>query len=1425
MEFDIKKITGKILKDNEVVGTGFLISNDLFITARHNVYKNFLGKPKEKEVVINFNNIGEVIGNTLDLVAAYDNRVDIVSIKLIEPILDINLTRVIKLNNSSKDFEFKSYGYPKEYPEGFYLDGVVISDEKYETNIDYSLKVEEKYNLGSYKGLSGSPILINNFIVGVLVEQGTERKLSGISFNIIDKLLFDSHQNNIYLDEKKLKKIPKEFKNKFNSAFINAHLEAAQKIAGPRYSEDLNITNLTYEDLLLFSGRDDFFNTLKKKNIKLNNCLQKLEECTTEDLLSRPLSFCKESVEEVNQISKEIYKIVSKINSSIILKSISREHKFFSKLNNQLIKIVIKLNNIFDIELSIFGEKFGKGIFKDKEWHQFMASRYGQYPNANLNILKEVILFIEEFKSFLEKNPLILFFSNKLLLKGVGGIGKTHSLCDLVLANIKDNIPSFIFFSQHFENKIPENVILEKLNLKNSNFDDFLYVLNIIGEIKETNILICIDALDEIKNQTYWNRHLGSMIEKFDNYSNIKLIISCRNIFLEETLDDEIIDKFILLEHRGLKDINEKNLQYFFDYYGLRIPRNFKFYNEFFNPLFLKLYCDILKDQEEENRDFYGIDELFQNIIEKKNKIISKKYDEISLKDEVVLDCVEVISEEMFNQNINFIKWKGAKKNVASILNNYGIGFLSNQILCDLISENLLKEYSDNDNYTISFSFEKFFDYALASKVINKNEIESYLKNKNKNYSVMEILINKYKEKYNKEMLKEYNLMDSPLYKNLFISSLLWRKTYNINSETKEIFECCLFHPEDSKLVAKSLFILFELILKNDETLNSEYFHNLFKGQSMVQKDCFWGPWMMKSYKKYDIIDLLLDDGLFLKEKYIDLEIIKSKSIILVWFTSLNDIYIRAKASKGLTNLIKLYPKITFSLIEKFKEIDDDYIQERLWGAIYATLILNKDKKMIKRLIKYIYINFLETGQFPKNVVLRDTLRNIAELAETMNILEHDITIFRPPYSSEKIEKIHISYYDVPKEDRKLFWNCTESDFGIYTIPSKVEGYGFTKKEVGILIYKKIINNCYSEKIKSFDRYINYTYGSLRVRDESVERVSKKYQKIFLNRILGQIYDNYPYKPKYEYDDEKEVIPFEQGNEFRNIDLTSLPYEKLKYEFQGNILIYDFKKIEGFSPEEWFKKEDVDDKTFHLIESSYLKQDYLLLKGYFDVEKATSDLEEYPKKKLWSHVESYLIKTKELGIFKNWAQNQHFWGQWMPSGYTHFYEGWIGEYPWSASYRNILENKEIEEEQVFNHVDDRTPPVKLIPTVNDFNNEKDSDFCKSKIGSQFLFPGEIFFKDLDLNWNGENAYLLDLRPMFLISNAKDTSIYVNKNLLNKYLVENGFSLVWTVLGEKQFISGGYDGSFAGSAEFSQTFVLESNQICPNHYFYKVNNPI
>lgn len=1413
---NIKNIIGKVLVDNTFKGTGFLVTNDYFVTAKHNIYIGY-ETLEEKHITIEFEHYGIINGKSINLVESHEKGIDFVIIKIEKRINDKKLTNMVYPENNIKGFKYKTYGYSKEVNSGIELDGVVVQNE----NTDYILGVNKTDRLQSYKGLSGSPIIVDNLIIGIVIQQGTSENLFGISFKTIKDILFNEKEY-FKIEKKEFRMILSDIDCKLNNSALNNHIEEAIRIAGPRYCKDLNVANSTYKDLLFFNRDDVLLIEFKDIASNLKEHIENLRGCIADNQYTRADAFTGESEVITRSVLKELNNIYKNL-MILINKSFSKEHVvFYDNIYEKIIDLIKSLNFIFKKELSKFEEKYGKGNYENKTWRGFMASYQCTFPCSNLDEIDNLKKYLNELKEFFRENPLEIYFSKYLLLSGKGGIGKTHSLCNIVKNNIDNNIPSLLFFAQYFTINTPEDTILQKLDLKEISFDDLLYKLNTMGEIEKKSVLICIDGLNESENKNYWNSHLISFVEKINHYRYVKLIISCRSLFISEILDDEILDRFIRLEHTGFQGVEDAALEDFYRYYNIEMPVIDKMQQEYSNPLFLKLYCETIKENERDK--FFNIDglsNLIERFLQSKNRKISKKLsDYISYKDCVIFECVNNIIKFMIGNNINYISFKNLRSIIKSVLENIlgETNGLIKPLIDELISENILKE-NDIEENSVSFSFERFYDYLVANEVL-KDESKELLIHKIKYYldniqiykGALEVLTILFKEKYDKEILEELDIKNSKLYE-VTLTALPWRKNKNIDNDIKEIIEYCLKYQRNKVLIDSAFFSILELGLNKECMLNSIYFDFLFRNMKLPYRDIFLGSIMLKSYKNHDVVKKIIDKSIYLKDKKIDIKSIKLWELILGWFTSLNDIYIRDLSSKGLTNLMKLYPDTIFYIIEKFGSIDDDYIKERIWSAVYASLILNRDICRTRKVVDYIYNNFISTNRFPTNVLIRDVLRNIAEYANYIKVFEYKIEEFRPPYNSvNTLVNSRKDIKNLKEMYERLYWNCTDSDFGIYTISGRIEDYGFTKKQIGEFVFLGVHDIGYTEFVKRFDDYIDYKYGSLRSRDESVERISKKYQNISLYNVLGQIYDNYTYKPRWT--DDIKVVPNEQGIEFRSIDLTCIPYNKLENDFIGNEFIYNFIEKQDLSYKQWFTVQDLKGNMKGLLKYQYDNGEYILLEGYFDSAYKENTDEDYPKREVWFQIRSYLISNDKLEEFNQWVKDKNFAGRWMPEGASSLYEGWIGEYPWSASYRNVLEVEYDYTEKV---------PFELFPTANQFNNEKDSPFCNTKIAGRYLFPMSKFFHNTNLVWNGQNVYSHKMEKVFIVSSGKDMSLYINKNFLEDFLCKNNFSLIWTGLGEKQVITGGFGRDFVGLAEISESYFYKDKEIKENHYIYKVNS--
>lgn len=381
----------------------------------------------------------------------------------------------------------------------------------------------------------------------------------------------------------------------------------------------------------------------------------------------------------------------------------------------------------------------------------------------------------------------------------------------------------------------------------------------------------------------------------------------------------------------------------------------------------------------------------------------------------------------------------------------------------------------------------------------------------------------------------------------------------------------------------------------------------------------------------------------------------------------------------------------------------------------------------------------------------------------------------------------------------------------IYSIPSDVEDYGISKKETGALIFEDIVKSGYNATIVNYDKHIDYTFGSLRHRDIQVERIGKKYQKIYLYREMGNIYDNYKYCPRYRFDSEVELIQPEQGNQFRYIDLTILPQ---KNNFKEKSLEYPFFRYAKWNDLKWFENNDIEKYLTNLFSYKYCDEEFYILEGYV----SSKELGQKEYREICTLIRTYIFKKDKKDELLDWLKSKDFEGRWMPEGYGQLYECCVGEYPWSPTMINYLRQ---EDKQNFRQ--EPPAPCYLYTTVNDYTPEKDSPFCADERDSSYMFPSKFLFEEMNLIWNGSYGYSSKGKTIIYI--GKNNGIYINKCFLKEFLEDNALDIIWTVLGEKQKITGEFGSEFPGRGEFSYSYFINNDGIITkNHEFLNVLKP-
>ena len=131
---------------------------------------------------------------------------------------------------------------------------------------------------------------------------------------------------------------------------------------------------------------------------------------------------------------------------------------------------------------------------------------------------------------------------------------------------------------------------------------------------------------------------------------------------------------------------------------------------------------------------------------------------------------------------------------------------------------------------------------------------------------------------------------------------------------------------------------------------------------------------------------------------------------------------IRDRATKSLACLLVHRLELAAWLIERFADVDDLYVQERLLAATYGAVLQGAETEGLKALTATVYKAFFALGRPASNELLRDHARGVLQYASWRGMLapEVDVAKFTPPHSSDwPIEFVS----DEQIENYKHDWN------------------------------------------------------------------------------------------------------------------------------------------------------------------------------------------------------------------------------------------------------------------------------------------------------------------------------------------------------------------------------------------------------------------
>ncbi len=362
------------------------------------------------------------------------------------------------------------------------------------------------------------------------------------------------------------------------------------------------------------------------------------------------------------------------------------------------------------------------------------------------------------------------------------------------------------------------------------------------------------------------------------------------------------------------------------------------------------------------------------------------------------------------------------------------------------------------------------------------------------------------------------------------------------------------------------------------------------------------------------------------------------------------------------------------------------------------------------------------------------------------------------------------------------------------------------------------------EKHGNFDQQIGTGRGR---REAFQERIGKKYQWIAYYEYMARLADNFT---RFEgYGDERKENPYQGPWEpyVRDIDPTILLKETGTKKISNKEMWWLNDEVFDWtcSNEDWVKSSTTITNSYAFIEVKDDNGDeWIVLESYPSWKEPKiigNDDWGHPRKEVWYQIRSYIVKVEEFENFRCWAIAQDFMGRWMPEC-TDRYQLFNREYYWSEAFKSF--KSDYYGGSDWTSVTDRESGAKIADvSVTSINYLWEEEFDKSKIETlNFLKPSNLIFEKMGLksgevegSFNDENGTMVCFAAEAVY--ASKPHLLVKKEPFLTMLRDNGFEIVWTLLGEKSVIGGSLTSSHHyGRQEFSGAFYYEDSQLTGSH---------
>jgi hypothetical protein len=1077
--------------------------------------------------------------------------------------------------------------------------------------------------------------------------------------------------------------------------WFRAKLDEARASLGERYTPDVRVVLPELFDYFEVLGRTRRF---RDKLLEWSNRINRhREQLEYEYSANYPLEICKEIVDRLDRISKLLRQSaeISEPRHKLPVEELVKE----AKEAEQRVWEAWQSPKIF-------------GTIRRKKSYEAYA-----------DCLRKIAILLGEFVEAIEKQKWSLANEVGFALYGEAGVGKSHCLMDIALSRQEQGLFSIFILGHQFPtNSQPIADLATLLGLGSHPEEVILGALSSAAESTGAPLILFIDALNESERRSYWASYLPALVDKLRRYPWLRMIVSYRTAYRQELMGERQLMPEI--EHPGFAGHEIEALSRLCAFYGVEFPSLPILSPEFHNPLFLHLVLRALKNVGETvwPRGLHGFKKAYELFISNCNKRIARRLD-CDPDAGWVRRAIQALARRMADSGRNWIAVEEAKQVIDEVYPERATRIdYSRSLFRALVDEHVITvdRMWDPDRgewvEAVRVTFQRFADHEIAERLLallgDRPDDEDLraafgvggiIDLRSLGSSVIEALAIQLPERFGKELVDYIDHADlRHLMRQALLHSFVWRDP-NAFPPVERLQ--AYINEKLGGLTDEVFDVLLTVCARPEHPLNADFLHRNLVRLPMAERDAVWTLYLHRSFgEPGPPIRRLLDWGGKADFSKVDRQCVELFATAVCWLFTSSNRELRDRATKVLARIFYQRLDCAKAILERFRDVDDLYVKERLYGAVYGACLWQnrRQRDLLADLAQWFYDQEFKGGSPLLHLLARDYARGVVEVAARADALPEGLELerVRPPYrspwpledapplpSEDQLEKGSglLAIVMSLRGDQGDFARYVESRVRLFLCPSR-EGQQVDVGHALRWIYARILELGYRDDFFAEHDVLHpdvlYTYsGQMYNRHE---RIGKKYQWIALHEYLARLSDNcLPQWGSYgatAYNGPWEML-------MRDIDPSC--WLEIKPEVHTPKLSWRVPFIEPPSRGDW--KEYVewvcrkDDLPYYseqlkrsLLVSDPNGQQWILahIECYRHVVREYGEGIEYSnpwwKGTTWLEVCGYLVKEPRAVL--NWSRRQGFWNYWMPGwGGDSADNAFLGEYPWHLSWKGLRE--------------------------------------------------------------------------------------------------------------------------------------------------------